>query len=96
MAPDHRIWQRIRRPHHGGAIRSYCKSPLTEYGRNSPLPCNSCDNHMKKRKPDEAMQQQRSRSDFLDQIDLMIKETDVHKGRCKTCLFMCVLNIYLY
>ena len=85
MAPDHHIWRRIRRPHHGGAIRSYCKSPVTEYGRNSPIPCNSCDNHTKKRKPDETPQQ---RSDFLDQIDLMIKEQDVHKGSCKNC--MCI------
>lgn len=75
MAPDHHIWRRIRRPNHGGAIRSYCKSPITEYGRNSPLPCNSCDNCAKKRRPDE-LQQQRSKADFLDQIDWM----DVHKG----------------
>ena len=92
MAPDHHIWRRIRRPHHGGAIRSYCKSPVTEYGRNSPIPCNSCDNHTKKRKPDEVPQQ---RSDFLDQIDLMIKEQDVHKGSCKNCVFMCVCVKYL-
>ena len=82
MAPDHHIWRRIRRPHHGGAIRSYCKSPVTEYGRNSPLPCNGCDNAKKRKpsKPPPQQQQQRSKSDFLDQIDLMIQEQDVHKG----------------
>lgn len=78
MVPDHHIWRRIRRPYHGGAIRSYCKSPITEYGRNSPLPCIGCDSYTKKRKSSEPLQ--RSRSDFLDQIDLMIKEQDVQKG----------------
>lgn len=84
MAPNHHIWRRIRRLHHGGAIRSYCKSPVTEYGRNSPIPCNSCDGYVRKRKSNE--QPQRSNSDFLDQIDLMYKEQDVHKGWCESCL----------
>jgi len=81
MAPDHHIWKRIRRPHHGGAIRSYCKSPVTEYGRNSPPPCNICDNYTKKSR--KSGEPQRSMSDFLDQIDLMIKEQDVQKGCIK-------------
>ena len=42
MAPHHDIWQRIRRRHHGGAIRAYTKSPSPQYGRTSPVYCEHC------------------------------------------------------
>ena len=86
MAPDHHIWRRIRRPYHGGAIRSYCKSPITEYGRNSPLPCINCDNYAKKRKANDIPLQQQ---DFLDQIDLMMKEQDMHKSSLNSWVIVC-------
>jgi len=71
----------MRNIYHGGAIRGYCKSPVREYGRNSPLPCQSCATN-KKVKPVEnpATQQADIHLDFLDQIDLMIQEQDLHKG----------------
>lgn len=79
MSPDHHVWKRIRKLHHGGAVRSYCRSPVTEYGRNSPLPCDSCNKSNKKRRPNEPPQ--RATTDFLDQIDLMIQEKqDVYKS----------------
>ena len=42
MAPQHTIWQRCRRRHHGGAIRSYAKPPSPRYGRTSPAYCEHC------------------------------------------------------
>jgi len=87
MVPDHQIWKRVRNTYHGGAIRGYCKSPVREYGRNSPLPCQSCATSCatnKKIKPAEnqgTKQVADSHLDFLDQIDLMIQEQDLHKGQ---------------
>ena len=83
MVPDHHIWKRVRNSHHSGAIRGYCKSPVTEYGRNSPLHCESCATN-KKVKPAEnpGIQQADNHLDFLDQIDLMIQEQELHKGQC--------------
>ncbi|CAI8010813.1 Speedy protein A, partial [Geodia barretti] len=34
MAPHHQIWQRCRRRHHGGAIRSYTKPPVPSLRAN--------------------------------------------------------------
>jgi len=81
MVPDHLIWRRVRNSLHGGAVRGYCKSPVTEYGRNSPLPCESC-SISKKVKPSDhpGVPQPDNHLDFLDQIDLMIQEQDLHKG----------------
>ena len=42
LAPEHRIWQRYRYPHHGGAHRTYTKIPISEYSRTSPPYCHEC------------------------------------------------------
>lgn len=42
MAPEHEIWQRNRRRHHGGAIRAYTKPRSPQYGRTSPVYCEHC------------------------------------------------------
>ena len=48
MVPDHPIWQRTRKRHHGGAWREYAKPSTDESPRGpgcSPIYCNKCKEH---------------------------------------------------
>lgn len=70
LAPDHRLWQRHRLPHHGGALRTYMKRPTHQYGRTSPQYCHTCTEVQYKLRQDSfwALDSQR-KFDLLDDIE---------------------------
>ena len=53
MSPFHDIWERSRRPYHGGATRQYAKPSSPRYGRTSPLYCEHCTRAEEEEEEDE-------------------------------------------
>jgi hypothetical protein len=89
MVPYHKIWERRRYPHHGGAIRTYLRSAVSEYGRTSPESCRHCKQAQQRQKDTEQSSVMSGiKLDLLDEIDLSLQDPGYPtKGECLSCLW---------